>query len=402
MLEIKPIFNALRRSKVGAILLFLQIALTTAVVSNAAFMINDHLSYLKEDTGFVQQEIFSFGLMTFGKDIDLHQQAERDEDMIRRIPGVIDAVFIQAVPLTGGGSSTSSHLRPPPEESKSLSLAYYYADEHTLDTFGVTLLEGRNFRPEEVVIGSDFDGHGPNTVIVSQAYAQEMFEGESALGKTIYVSSRPLEIIGVVETMKSPWPRGDRSSRTSIIPFINVQNFHRVMVRTEVSERDSVMKVIEDKMLSQYDQRVIINIRGLEESKNSYDATDVLMMRMLMVLVVILVLVTALGILGLTQFNISKRTKQIGTRRALGARKSDIIRYFLVENAMICTVGLVIGSFAAFFLGRVLMNAYSINALEMQFVIGTAVGICVMSLLAVIVPAMRAANISPSIATRSI
>lgn len=69
---------------------------------------------------------------------------------------------------------------------------------------------------------------------------------------------------------------------------------------------------------------------------------------------------------------------------------------------MICTVGLVIGSFAAFFLGRVLMNAYSINALEMQFVIGTAVGICVMSLLAVIVPAMRAANISPSIATRSI
>lgn len=402
MLEIKPIFNALRRSKVGAILLFLQIALTTAVVSNAAFMINDHLSYLKEDTGFVQQEIFSFGLMTFGKDIDLHQQAERDEDMIRRIPGVIDAVFTQAVPLTGGGSSTSSHLRPPPEESKSLSLAYYYADEHTLDTFGVTLLEGRNFWPEEVVIGSDFDGHGPNTVIVSQAYAQEMFEGESALGKTIYVSSRPLEIIGVVETMKSPWPRGDRSSRTSIIPFINVQNFHRVMVRTEASERDSVMKVIEDKMLSQYDQRVIINIRGLEESKNSYDATDVLMMRMLMVLVVILVLVTALGILGLTQFNISKRTKQIGTRRALGARKSDIIRYFLVENAMICTVGLVIGSFAAFFLGRVLMNAYSINALEMQFVIGTAVGICVMSLLAVIVPAMRAANISPSIATRSI
>ena len=229
-----------------------------------------------------------------------------------------------------------------------------------------------------------------------------MFEGESALGKTIYVSNRPLEIIGVVELMKSPWPRGERSSRTGITPFINVQNFHRVVVRTEASERDSVMKLIEDKMLSQYDQRVIINIDGLDESKDSYDATDVLMMRMLMVLVVILVLVTALGILGLTQFNISKRTKQIGTRRALGARKSDIIRYFLIENAMICSVGLAIGTVAAFFLGRVLMNTYSINALEAQFVMGTAVGIFIMSLLAVIVPAIRAANISPSIATRSI
>ena len=147
---------------------------------------------------------------------------------------------------------------------------------------------------------------------------------------------------------------------------------------------------------------MIINVDGLDESKEAYDATDVLMMRMLIVLVVILVLVTALGIFGLTQFNISKRTKQIGTRRALGARKSAIVRYFLVENAMICTVGLVIGSIAAIFLGRGLMKAYSIEALELEYVLVTALCILIMSLLAVVLPAMRAANISPSIATRSI
>ena len=402
MFEIKPIFNALCRSKVGAVLLFLQIALTTAIVSNAAFMINDNLSYLREDTGFTQDEIFSFTVMTFGKDRDLRQQTEIDEDMIRNIPGVINATMSQAVPLSGGGSSSSVRLKPLPEESRQARLNYYYAGEHALETLGVKLIEGRNFRPEEVIISSNYHEKGPSTVIVSKAMAESMFDDEPALGKSIYLAGRALEIIGLVDVLESAWPRAQDSGTTGIVPFINAQNYQYFWVRTERGERASVMNIIEEKMLQAYDKRVVINIEGLDDTKEAYDATDVLMMRMLMVLVVILVLVTALGIFGLTQFNISKRTKQIGTRRALGARKSAIVRYFLVENAMICTVGLVIGSIAAIFLGRVLMQAYSIDALELEYVIATAAFIFMMSLLAVIVPATRAANISPSIATRTI
>lgn len=402
MFEIKPIFSALCRSKVGAALLFLQIALTTAIVSNAAFMINDNLTYLREDTGFPQEEIFSFTVMTFGKDRDLAQQTKIDEDIIRSIPGVINATMSQAVPLSGGGMSSSVRLKPLPEESKQGRLNYYYAGENALETLGVKLIEGRNFRPEEIVFGNDFNQNSPSTIIVSQAMAEALFDTEPALGKSIYFRGKALEIIGIVELMESAWPRAQDSGTTGIIPFINAQIYQHFLVRTERGERDSVMNIIEEKMLQAYDKRVIINIDGLDETKKEYDATDVLMMRMLMVLVVILVLVTALGIFGLTQFNISKRTKQIGTRRALGARKSAIVRYFLVENAMICTVGLVIGSISAIFLGRVLMQAYSIDALELKYVIATAAFIFTMSLLAVIVPAKRAANISPSIATRTI
>jgi len=126
------------------------------------------------------------------------------------------------------------------------------------------------------------------------------------------------------------------------------------------------------------------------------------MMRMLVVLITILLLVTALGIFGLTLFNISKRTKQIGTRRALGARKSSIIKYFLVENALICTAGLVLGVIAALILGQLLMQHFSIAVLPLGYVAATAVMVFIMSLLAVFGPAKRAANISPSIATRTI
>ena len=155
-------------------------------------------------------------------------------------------------------------------------------------------------------------------------------------------------------------------------------------------------------MLKNYNKRVIIRIRGLDQDKAQYMAEDTLMMRMLVVLITILLLVTALGIFGLTLFNISKRTKQIGTRRALGARKSAIVNYFLVETALICTAGLVLGVIAALILGQLLMQHFSIAVLPLGYVAATAVMVFIMSLLAVFGPAKRAANISPSIATRTI
>jgi putative ABC transport system permease protein len=162
------------------------------------------------------------------------------------------------------------------------------------------------------------------------------------------------------------------------------------------------MRQIEDLMLEDHAKRVIIGLTALDQAKAEYNASDTLMLRMLIVLITVLLLVTALGIFGLTVFNINKRTKQIGTRRALGARKSAIISYFLVENAIICVVGTIIGSIAALFLGRVLLKHFSIPALDSMYILFTALFVIVISLLSVLMPANKAANISPSIATRSI
>ena len=210
------------------------------------------------------------------------------------------------------------------------------------------------------------------------------------------------KIIGVIDLMKGPWLKDSRPDNVALLPFIKPGTNARFVVRTEPGQRQSVMNRVEEAMLKNYNKRVISRIRGLDDDKESYMAEDTLMMRMLIVLITILVLVTALGIFGLTLFNISKRTKQIGTRRALGARKSAIISYFLVENAMICIVGLVIGVIAAVYLGQLLMQHFSIAQLDISYVLATALAVFVMSLLAVLAPAKRAANISPSIATRTI
>lgn len=401
MLEIKPIFHALCRSKVGAILLLIQIAITTAIVSNAAFIIQDRISYLSQETGYPEQDIFVFNVMMFGKDVSPSQQYELDEAMLRQIPGVVDAAYSSNTPLSGSGSSSDFSLKPAPEESKSARTSYMFIDEHGINTYGVKLIAGRNYTEDEVIVTDNYDELSKVTV-VTKTLLDELFPDGNGLGQTVYFGDIPMKVIGVVELMKGPWLKDSRPDNVALLPFIKPGTNARFVVRTEPGQRQSVMNRVEEAMLKNYNKRVISRIRGLDDDKESYMAEDTLMMRMLIVLITILVLVTALGIFGLTLFNISKRTKQIGTRRALGARKSAIISYFLVENAMICIVGLVIGVIAAVYLGQLLMQHFSIAQLDISYVLATALAVFAMSLLAVLAPAKRAANISPSIATRTI
>ena len=401
MLEIKPIFHALCRSKVGAILLLIQIAITTAIVSNAAFIIQDRVSYLSQETGYPEEDIFVFNVMMFGKDVSPSQQYELDETMLRQIPGVVDAAYSSNTPLSGSGSSSDFSLKPAPEESKSVRTSYMFIDEHGINTYGVKLIAGRNYTEDEVIVTDNYDELSKVTV-VTKALVDELFPDGNGLGQTVYFGDIPMKIIGVIDLMKGPWLKDSRPDNVALLPFIKPGTNARFVVRTEPGQRQSVMNRVEEAMLKNYNKRVISLIRGLDDDKEQYMAEDTLMMRMLVVLIAILVLVTALGIFGLTLFNISKRTKQIGTRRALGARKSAIINYFLVENAMICVVGLVIGVIAAIYLGQVLMQHFSIAQLDISYVLVTALAVFIMSLLAVLAPAKRAANISPSIATRTI
>ncbi|MDT0596509.1 ABC transporter permease [Glaciecola petra] len=402
MLEIKPIFNALRRSKVSTFLLLIEIAITLAIVSVSAFVIVDRINYLQQETGYPEESLLHFSVLTFG-DVDRMQQIELDEEMLRNIPGVENAVFMQDVPLSGSGSASSfdSHPDPDMENNKGIRAAYTAGDENMIDTLGVNLIAGRDFRADEVKFGLSSENR-PTVVVASKAFVDEMFPEGDGLGKTVYFGRSPIKIIGIVEQMKGPWLQDSRSDNVVIFPYVETRSFDHYVVRTKPEERTAIKRQIEELMLANYDKRVINPARGFDEAKAEYNAGDILMTRMLMVIIVVLVLITIVGIFGLTLFNINKRTKQIGTRRALGARKSDIIKYFLVENAMVCIAGLGAGALGAVYLGTLLLEEYSLPALDNSFILYTALFVLAISLLSVLIPANRAANISPSIATRSI
>ena len=126
------------------------------------------------------------------------------------------------------------------------------------------------------------------------------------------------------------------------------------------------------------------------------------MVAFLSVIAALMVLMTALGIVGLASFYVNARRKQIGTRRAVGARRIDIMRYFMLENWLLTTGGVILGTMLAFGFGQWLSSQYSLPRLEPLYVVSGVVLLWILGQLAVFVPARRAAAIPPAIATRTV
>jgi putative ABC transport system permease protein len=120
------------------------------------------------------------------------------------------------------------------------------------------------------------------------------------------------------------------------------------------------------------------------------------------VVCLILIGVTAAGIVGLTSFWVGQRHRQIGVRRALGARKADILHYFQAENLLIAGIGAVIGVLLAIGLNLWLMHHYEMDRLPVLYVIAGVAAVLMLGQAAVFAPARRASNVPPVVATRSV
>jgi putative ABC transport system permease protein len=148
--------------------------------------------------------------------------------------------------------------------------------------------------------------------------------------------------------------------------------------------------------------RVVGKLRSMQDFKRSSYASDSLMAVTLSVVTGLVLTFSALGIFGLATFNVNTRTRQIGTRRAVGARKRDIVSYFMAENWMVTTLGVVVGCAMALGVGFWLSNQFGLPRLDLYFLVGGVIGLWALGQLAAWQPALRAAKVSPAMATRSV
>jgi putative ABC transport system permease protein len=147
---------------------------------------------------------------------------------------------------------------------------------------------------------------------------------------------------------------------------------------------------------------MVEELEAMSDIKDRSYASDSAMAILLAVVIGLMVVVTAVGIVGLASFAVRQRTKQIGTRRAIGARRIDIIRYFMVENWMVTSFGVAAGTLLAFALNYWLVTSYELEPLNPLYVPAGIVCLWALGLAAVYGPARRAAAISPAVATRTV
>jgi putative ABC transport system permease protein len=407
-MELRPILSAMRRNKVGAILIGVQMAITLAILCNALFIIEQRVALSKRPTGLDEGNVFVIANQWVGNPPDLRAKLQEDLAALRSMPGVVDAVESNSFPLHNGGS-TDAIKRNPDQKAESALTAVYAADEHGLQAFGLKLIAGRNFNADEVLDMVGYtDLKPPSAIIITRALADKLFPGKSALGQSIYFEGRPQQvpIVGIVDRLQVPWTQaggwGSKfNDNSTILPFRFIFNNTYFIVRVQPGQLVAVMKAAEKKLIEVNRARVLEKTQTLAEARADAYKDDRGLVIILSVVCAALVAVTAFGIVGLTSYWVTQRRRQIGIRRALGATRKAIVRYFQTENFLIAAAGSTVGIGLAVSLNLWMVTTFEMERLHTSYAVVGAIAVLLLGQLAALWPALKAASIPPALATRA-
>lgn len=400
----RPIASALWRNRTGALLVAFQIAIGLAVLVNAVYVVKQRVEKIGRPTGMDTANMIWVSSAGFTQDFDYAASWREDLAAIRGLPGVKAASLISNIPLSGGGSSSGFQAKPgqaTPVET--IPGNTYDMDEQGVAALGITLSAGRPFEAQEILPPSDAYGSAPQA-IVTKAFAKDLFPDDpNPLGKTFYDGlSKPITIVGLIEHMQGSWISWDKLDHIVLYPRVKSGPSAVYVVRTEPGRRDAVMRDIEARLGSSNPDRLLRWVRPFDYFIDQSYLDDRNMAIFLVSVTSALLAITALGIFGLATFNVSTRIRQIGTRRAVGARRMDIVRHFLVENWMVTTAGVVAGCGAALGIGYWISVKYELPRLDLYYLVGGVLAIWLIGIASALQPARRASAISPAVASRTV
>jgi len=397
-----PILAALRRNPTGALLVIAQIAITLAVLCNAASIVAHAIARIDRPAGFDTRDTFVMIVAALSKHLDVASAQRADLTYLRGQPDVVAATVTNGRPLAMEGHFTGL-ARAPGASGVQVPTSELPLDEQGLRSLGVPLAAGRDFRADEVV--TDSAGAPPRRsaeIIVTESLARSLFPTGQALGRTVYEGANPLTIIGITRDFMGPQDGGP-AYNVFVVPQVDGKSpYYELLVRARPGRRDLVLRAANRHIAAAHPDAAVAFSQTLAETRRNFDAGSRNIAIFLTAVTALMLAICCLGLFGLTAFNVSSRTKQIGIRRAVGARRRDIIVHFITESALTLGAGVVIGGVLALAVGQWLSDHYGEPRLDLAYVLAGVVIMCAVGQLAAWQPARRAASVPPSVATRTV
>lgn len=388
-------------------LLALQIGLTVGIVCNTLAIVTRYVYQMQRPSGIDEANIFTLHNQWVGDPPDLEARVQGDLAALRSLPGVVGAEAANGFPLNAVGTSGFLSRHPDQHYDDAWNTAEYYVDEQGQTAYGVKLVAGRWFRPDEIGVQHSSDANNPAVIILTEWAARFFFPDGDAMGRVLYQASRsPIRIIGIVDRMETPWA-GFRHmdsfvERSAFLPYRYVNNGLWYVVRTRQGQKSEVMKAAQQKLYAMTPARIIDTITPFSETRRRIYARGRSSSLMLGALSVLLLAVTACGVVGLTSYWVAQRRRQIGMRRALGARRADILRYFHTENLLVTASGAVLGIGLCVAGNLWLAQRLSLTRVAPGYIGVAALIVMGLSQMAVFWPALRAAAVPPAAAIRDL
>jgi putative ABC transport system permease protein len=414
-MSVRHIVSSLRRNRLMPLLVIVQVAIACAILCNAFFLLDERLAPMLVPDGIAPGQVIEVDQIVANGRSWSRSEIEACTRALQAIPGVERVAPAMGIPLNSSMRlSTQLQASGGPKVSVDEFLG-----QGMLDALGLKLVAGRDFLPGEYhdsgmgTIGKD----SPNTlqpIIITQALADKLFGPGPALGQSLRNPDSKhgglYQVVGVVRHLlryQLDNASDGRAEDAMLVPGRIVGTpILSYVVRSQASQRARVLKAIPGLLKKQLGSSlmpgVTITAHTFEALRSSVFSSWRAAVWLLGTVCLVVVVVTAVGIMGLTGYWVQQRTRQVGIRRALGARRRDILHYFLTENLLIVGIGVLLGMMLAYGINLYLMRHYELERMPLAYLPIGAAALWLLGQLAVLSPALRAAAVPPVVATRSV
>ena len=374
-----------------------QLALSLLLVAGAGLFSDSLSNLLHLNLGFRSERLTAFDVnatLTRPKTVEAIAFYKDLQARLAALPGVTGVGAAADGPFSGGtrGSNfTVEGYQPAPNEEVdsnviAVSAGYFRA-------LSIPLRAGREFAERD-------DAAGPKTVLVNEAFARRYYAGRNPIGSRIMFGSSNTrkpdrEIIGVAAD--SHTEVRDKPVPTVYIPYAQWDNPGRLMFYVRAAGDETALAAAIRRVVREADPNTpIASIKPLDVRIRETLYTDELIAMLSTAFGVLATLLAAIGLYGVIAYAVARRTSEIGIRMALGAVPSHVLRMILKEAAAMAAIGIAIGLGAALALSRLVQSQlFGVQARDAG-IYAYAVGVlAAVTLLAALIPALRAARIDP-------
>jgi predicted permease len=387
-----------RRSRLRDATVIAQIAASLVLLVAAGLLVRALQSAASTDTGFDPRDVWTAAL-----NLDPHGYEAADArlffstltERLAGLPGVAEVAIGRPILLGYGSSSTRVRVPDGPGgEPLTRSIDFTVVDRHFLSTLRVPLIAGRGFEPTDV--------EGSTAVaVINQEMARSLWGAADPIGRTFLIGTREWTVIGVTTTGRyrsldeAPTPflylPFEQTPGTQMAVYVRTAPGAPdplAAMRREVQAIDRDLPLLEPAALSDRIAVATFPHRAAAVLTSAFGAIGLLL--------------AAIGIYGVMAFAVSQRTREIGIRLALGARRGDVLALVMRGVVPITAMGLALGMLIALAVTRVVAGSlFGVEPADPVTFLAVGSALTTAALLATYIPARRAARVQPVVALRA-